>query len=119
MRIDFVLCVFFYRDEGAPGGDGGHSSGDVIETNWDECVETFDAMELREELLRGIYAYGFEKPSAIQQVSAPCFTHTHVYDSYITGQKKKRVLCGTLQSPKGAAFLVSNDLRAGEGLGAT
>lgn len=25
-------------------------------------------MELREELLRGIYAYGFEKPSAIQQV---------------------------------------------------
>lgn len=24
-------------------------------------------MELREELLRGIYAYGFEKPSAIQQ----------------------------------------------------
>lgn len=26
-------------------------------------------MELREELLRGIYAYGFEKPSAIQQVS--------------------------------------------------
>ena len=24
-------------------------------------------MELREDLLRGIYAYGFEKPSAIQQ----------------------------------------------------
>ena len=24
-------------------------------------------MNLREELLRGIYAYGFEKPSAIQQ----------------------------------------------------
>jgi len=28
---------------------------------------TFDSMGLREELLRGIYAYGFEKPSAIQQ----------------------------------------------------
>lgn len=41
---------------------------DDIETNWEECIETFDAMELREELLRGIYAYGFEKPSAIQQV---------------------------------------------------
>ncbi|KAG5176385.1 eukaryotic initiation factor 4A [Tribonema minus] len=40
---------------------------EVIETNWDEAVESFDAMELREELLRGIYAYGFEKPSAIQQ----------------------------------------------------
>ena len=38
-----------------------------IQTNWDEAIETFDAMELREDLLRGIYAYGFEKPSAIQQ----------------------------------------------------
>lgn len=38
-----------------------------IESNWDQVVDTFDAMNLREELLRGIYAYGFEKPSAIQQ----------------------------------------------------
>lgn len=38
-----------------------------IETNWDEIIETFDGMDLREDLLRGIYAYGFEKPSAIQQ----------------------------------------------------
>merc|ERR1711963_859130 len=30
-------------------------------------------MNLREELLRGIYAYGFEKPSAIQQRAiVPC-----------------------------------------------
>ncbi len=29
--------------------------------------ENFDDMELREDLLRGIYAYGFENPSAIQQ----------------------------------------------------
>lgn len=27
-----------------------------IDTNWDEAIETFDNMELREELLRGIYA---------------------------------------------------------------
>jgi len=47
------------RDEAA--GDG------VISSNWDKVAETFDDMELREELLRGIYAYGFEKPSAIQQ----------------------------------------------------
>jgi hypothetical protein len=39
-----------------------------IQTNWDECTTTFDAMDLKEDLLRGIYAYGFEKPSAIQQV---------------------------------------------------
>lgn len=38
-----------------------------VQGNWDEVCETFDAMELNENLLRGIYAYGFEKPSAIQQ----------------------------------------------------
>jgi translation initiation factor 4A len=38
-----------------------------ISTNWDEVTTTFDAMDLKEDLLRGIYAYGFEKPSAIQQ----------------------------------------------------
>lgn len=38
-----------------------------ITTNWDECTTTFDSMDLNEKLLRGIYAYGFERPSAIQQ----------------------------------------------------
>jgi superfamily II DNA/RNA helicase len=38
-----------------------------ISTNWDESSPTFDSMDLKEDLLRGIYAYGFEKPSAIQQ----------------------------------------------------
>ena len=38
-----------------------------VETNWDETTTSFDLMDLKEELLRGIYAYGFEKPSAIQQ----------------------------------------------------
>lgn len=42
--------------------------GSDITTNWDECTTTFDSMDLKEDLLRGIYAYGFEKPSAIQQV---------------------------------------------------
>lgn len=40
---------------------------DEITTNWDELTPTFDSMDLKEELLRGIYAYGFERPSAIQQ----------------------------------------------------
>lgn len=44
-----------------------NEDGDEIRTNYNEVHETFDAMNLREELLRGIYAYGFEKPSAIQQ----------------------------------------------------
>jgi translation initiation factor 4A len=45
----------------------------IIESNWDEVSESFDEMNLREDLLRGIYAYGFEKPSAIQQRAiTPC-----------------------------------------------
>lgn len=32
-----------------------------------ETYQKFDEMELKEKLLRGIYAYGFENPSAIQQ----------------------------------------------------
>ncbi|KAK7951939.1 ATP-dependent RNA helicase eIF4A [Apiospora aurea] len=38
-----------------------------IESNYDETVDSFDEMALKAELLRGIYAYGFERPSAIQQ----------------------------------------------------
>mmetsp|Transcript_72987 Transcript_72987/g.133509 ORF Transcript_72987/g.133509 Transcript_72987/m.133509 type:complete len:394 (-) Transcript_72987:204-1385(-) len=30
-------------------------------------LDSFDDLDLQEELLRGIYSYGFEKPSAIQQ----------------------------------------------------
>lgn len=30
-------------------------------------ISTFDQFKLKEDLLRGIYAYGFERPSAIQQ----------------------------------------------------
>ncbi len=40
---------------------------DVIETNWAESINSFDSMGLKDELLRGIYAYGFERPSVIQQ----------------------------------------------------
>jgi ATP-dependent RNA helicase len=38
----------------------------VIESSEDlEVVKSFDDLGLREELLRGIYAYGFNKPSAV------------------------------------------------------
>jgi len=36
-------------------------------TNWDEVVESFDDMGLKEGVLRGIYGHGFVKPSPIQQ----------------------------------------------------
>lgn len=38
-----------------------------IESNWDKEVESFDDLNLNMDLLRGIYAYGFENPSVIQQ----------------------------------------------------
>ena len=40
---------------------------------WDGAVDDFDDMDLKEDLLRGIYAFGFERPSAIQQQAImPC-----------------------------------------------
>jgi hypothetical protein len=57
------------HQEASNGGDappGGITDAD-IDSNWDEAIDSFDGMDIPEELLRGIYAYGFEKPSAIQQ----------------------------------------------------
>jgi translation initiation factor 4A len=45
----------------------------IIQSNSNEVHESFDDMALKEDLLRGIYAFGFEKPSAIQQRAiVPC-----------------------------------------------
>lgn len=50
--------------------------------NTDEIATSFDDMDLREELLRGIYAYGFEKPSAIQQRAIlPCIKSNALPDT--------------------------------------
>lgn len=38
-----------------------------IQTNYDKVVYKFDDMNLKPELLRGVFTYGFEDPSAIQQ----------------------------------------------------
>ncbi|KAF6215094.1 hypothetical protein GE061_009843 [Apolygus lucorum] len=55
------------------GGPPGMDPDGIIESNWEEAVDNFDNMNLKEELLRGIYAYGFKKPSAIQQRAIiPC-----------------------------------------------
>lgn len=46
-------------------------------------MDNFDDMNLREELLRGIYAYGFEKPSAIQQRAIiPCIKGNIIKDFF-------------------------------------
>uniref|UniRef100_A0A8C5A3M9 RNA helicase n=1 Tax=Gadus morhua TaxID=8049 RepID=A0A8C5A3M9_GADMO len=62
----------FNRD-GDHGGPDGMEPDGIIESNWTEITDNFDDMNLKEALLRGIYAYGFEKPSAIQQRAIiPC-----------------------------------------------
>lgn len=54
------------------GAEGMNPDG-LIESNWDEVCESFDDMALYQQLLRGIYSYGFEKPSAIQmRAIVPC-----------------------------------------------
>merc|ERR1712002_1199897 len=64
----------FKRDTTVPSGPARENNGGgtviedgVIQSTWDTIVDNFDDMKLRENLLRGIFAYGFEKPSAIQQ----------------------------------------------------
>lgn len=60
----------------------------VIESNWDEVYDNFDDMNLKEELLRGIYGYGFEKPSAIQQRAImPCIKGHDVIAQAQSGTK--------------------------------
>ena len=60
-----------------------------VQSNWDTVTDNFDDMELREELLRGIYAYGFEKPSAIQQRAiVPCLKNRDVIAQAQSGTGK-------------------------------
>lgn len=55
--------------DGVSAGAKPASGGDVKphDEPYVEAIESFDDMGFPDDLLRGIYAYGFEKPSAIQQ----------------------------------------------------
>lgn len=48
-------------------GEEGEEAEERFETNWEMEVDKFDDMGLKEEVLRGIYAFGFKEPSPIQQ----------------------------------------------------
>ena len=71
----------------------------VIETNFDESVESFDELNLKSELLRGIYGYGFEKPSIIQQKAiSPIINQNDVIAQAQSGTGKTAAFAiGTLQ----------------------
>ncbi len=59
-------CPFHCISE-RPQVDTSNGGNADIDSNWDEAIDSFDGMGLPEELLRGIYSYGFEQPSAIHQ----------------------------------------------------
>ena len=75
-------------------------NGEFVITEWTEVHETFDTMNLKENLLRGIYAYGFEKPSAIQQRGIVPFSKgLDVIQQAQSGTGKTATFCaGILQS---------------------
>jgi hypothetical protein len=83
--------------------EGGDASGDGVETNWNEVVTSFDDMDLKEDLLRGIYAYGFEKPSAIQQRAVkPTLTGRDVIAQAQSGERTSPALLPAPVTPCGA-----------------
>jgi translation initiation factor 4A len=54
-----------------------------------KLYETFDEMNLNDTLIRGIYAYGFEQPSKIQQLSiVPMSHHTDILAQAQSGTGK-------------------------------
>ena len=54
--------------EESKGGKVQQENDMIIESSENlEVIESFDELNLREELLRGVYAYGFDKPSAVQK----------------------------------------------------
>jgi translation initiation factor 4A len=76
-------------NQGESAGNAAFTVDGVIESNWDEVAESFDDMNLKEELLRGIYGFGFEKPSAIQQRAiVPCCTGRDVIAQAQSGTGK-------------------------------
>jgi len=63
------------------------------------CCESFDDMKLNTELLKGIYQYGFEKPSSIQQLAiVPFYKGADLIAQSQSGTGKTGAFCiGMLQ----------------------
>ena len=57
-ELDLTLFDFVFSGEEAE---------EDFVSNWTQSVEKFDDMGLNELILRGLYAFGFQEPSKIQQ----------------------------------------------------
>ncbi|KAL3655725.1 hypothetical protein CASFOL_000121 [Castilleja foliolosa] len=75
------------------------ADGNDFFTSYDEVYDSFDSMGLQENLLRGIYASGLEKPSAIQQRGiVPFCKGLNVIQQAQSGTGKTATFCsGVLQ----------------------
>jgi len=82
-------------------GDGLSDKGFIFESSEDvEVCRTFDKIGLKEDLLRGVYAYGFDRPSAVQQRAIrPILKGRDVIVQSQSGTGKTSVFClGALQA---------------------
>lgn len=70
----------------------------VFETSKDvAAITSFDEMGIKDDLLRGIYNYGFEKPSAIQQRAVlPIITGRDVIAQAQSGTGKTSMIALTV-----------------------
>lgn len=64
-----------------------------------KLTQTFEEMNLKENLLRGLYGYGFEKPSKIQQMGVPIILSRRdmIAQSQAGTGKTGAFTCGLLQ----------------------
>ena len=71
-----------------------------VKNNNNMSVKKFEKMGLKEDLLRGIFAFGFRKPSAIQQRAiVPIMSGRDVIAQSQSGTGKTAVMCiGSLQN---------------------
>lgn len=77
VSLRYLQKLLFSQLRTYSAGDWCANSFLFLQSNWNEITDNFDDMNLKETLLRGIYAYGFEKPSAIQQRAIiPCIKGT-------------------------------------------
>ena len=82
------------------------SAGTTISISDTSKNDNFDNFGLDRKILKGIYRYGWEKPSPIQEIVIPAFIKT---DDNSNTKKKRRDVIGQAQSGTGktGAFIIS------------
>ena len=63
------------KENEVSNNDNAESNDNAVENNDVEAIETFEGMNLRPEIFRGLLSYGFERPSVIQQKAIPAFVN--------------------------------------------